>query len=261
MVYSFIDIFYYFVITLFGLSIGSFMNSWVWRTRENLGISRARSMCPYCRKIVRWYDNIPLLSFLFLHGKCRNCERKIIWLYPVVEFWCGAMFLVVALYHTQIAWIFTPELVRDWIVLVFLTFIFVYDFKYKEILNFTTIPTGVVLFLTSIGFGWHSWQFMILGVLIGSGFFLLLYIISNGAWIGGGDVRLGFFMGVILGYPLILVALLISYVLGAIISLVLVLQKRKSWGSETPFGTYLVIGTIITMFWGQFILDWYINLL
>ena len=253
--------FYYLIIFLLGLSLGSFINSWVWRTRENLGIVRARSMCPRCRYVVRWYDNIPLLSFFALRGRCRNCERRIIWQYPAVELWGGVLFLAVTVWHGLGPWIFSLELIRDWVVLIFLTFVFIYDLQYRQILNFTTLLPAGVLFFLAIVFGWQDASAMLLGVLAGSGFFLLLYLLSKGAWIGGGDVRLGLFMGVILGWPKILVALLFAYIIGATVSLGLILLKKKTLKSETPFGTYLVIGTMIAMFYGERISNWYLGLL
>ena len=256
-----IEWFYYIIIFCFGLSIGSFMNSWVWRTHENLGIARARSMCPRCRYVVRWYDNIPLLSFFALRGRCRNCERRIIWQYPAVELWSGIMFLAVILWHGLGAWVFSIELFRDLVILVFLTFIFIYDLQYREIFNFATVIPGVALFLTALVFGWQDLPSMLAGVFVGAGFFLLLYLLSKGAWIGGGNVRLGFFMGVILGWPKILAALLFAYIIGAVVSLILVLAGKKTLKSETPFGTYLVVGTMIALFGGEALIKWYVAFL
>ena len=102
---------------------------------------------------------------------------------------------------------------------------------------------------------------MLAGVLVGAGFFLLLYLLSKGAWIGGGDVRLGFFMGVILGWPKILAALLFAYIIGAVVSLILVLARKKTLKSETPFGTYLVVGTMIALFGGEALIKWYVAFL
>lgn len=252
---------YYLIIFCLGLSLGSFINSWVWRTRENLGLTRSRSMCPRCRLVVRWYDNIPLLSFVNLRGRCRNCERRIIWQYPAVELWSGLMFLAVTLFYNLGPWVFSAALVRDWLILIFLTFIFIYDLQYRQILNFPTVLPSVLLFLAALGFGWQTVLAMVYGASVGAGFFLAMYLVSKGAWIGGGDVRLGLFMGVILGWPKILVALFFAYIMGAVVSLILILLKKKNFKSETPFGTYLVIGTIVAMFGGEAIISWYLGLL
>ncbi|MDP2684012.1 MAG: prepilin peptidase [bacterium] len=253
---------FYIIILVFGLSIGSFMNAWVWRTREKLGITRARSICPKCRMQIAWYDNVPVLSFLILRGICRKCDEKIDYQYPLIEIWCGAIFLLIALSANNGN--LSPEInlviIRDWIIVTLLTFVFLYDLKYREILNFTTLIPGVILFLLSLMFGWSTWGSMLLGAGFGAGFFLFLYIISKGSWIGGGDVRLGFFMGIILGWPNVLVAFFISYLTGAVVSLLLIALKKKTIKDETAFGTYLVFGTIMAMFWSDNILKWYIGL-
>lgn len=254
---------YYFFIFATGLAFGSFLNVLVWRVRENLSVVVSRSICPKCRLNIAWYDNIPLLSFLILGGKCRKCKCKISAQYPLVEAWVGIIFVILAMWHSAgIGFpIVTVGLIRDWAVMFFLSFIFLYDLRYGEILDRATTVPGVLLFVLSFLFGWKTWQSMSLGVLIGAGFFLLLYIVSKGRWIGGGDIRMGFFMGVILGWPCIVVALFIAYVSGAAFSLLLIALKKKTMKSETAFGTYLVLGTMVSMFWCDHILKWYFGLI
>lgn len=250
---------YYFFIGSFGLSFGSFINSWVWRVRENLDISRTRSVCPKCLRQIAWYDNIPLISFFILRAKCRHCRDKISWQYPAVEVFVALFFLFAAVWHNF--GLFLPQLtialIRDLIIIVLLTFIFLYDLKYGEILDRVTILPGVILVFLSLVFPSHTWQSLLLGVLFGAGFFLILYIISRGAWIGGGDIRLGFFMGAILGWPNILVAFFIAYMLGAINSLILIALKKKTMKSKTAFGAYLAVGTLVSMFFANNIINWY----
>lgn len=254
---------YYFFIFGFGLSFGSFMNAWVWRTREKMDISRSRSICPKCLHPIAWYDNIPFISFLILRAKCRHCKDKISWQYPMVEVFVALAFLFTAVWHNSALFLpqLTVALIRDLVIIVLLTFVFLYDLKYREILDrVTTIPAIILLFL-SLGFGWHSWQSLLFGILFGAGFFLTLYIISKGAWIGGGDIRLGFLMGVILGWPNVLVAFFIAYMLGAVMSLILIALKQKTMKSETAFGTYLAVGTLVSMFFANNIINWYLSLL
>ena len=222
-----------------------------------------RSICPDCRMKIDWYDNIPLISFVLLKRTCRHCGQKISWQYFLVEFCLGGLFLLAALFHSQ-NWFLpslTLALVQDLIILSFLVFIFLYDFKYMEILPSTTIMPAMVLLFVSLSLNWQSVISLLLGAGFGFGVFSILYAISKGRWIGGGDALLGFFMGVILGWPLILVAFFISYVVGAGVSLVLIDFGQKTRKSRIPFGTFLVLGTIITMFWGENILEWYLLLL
>lgn len=252
---------YYTITFLLGISLGSFLNALVWRTRENISIKNDRSMCPHCRRRLTWYENIPIISYIFLKGKARRCGKKISCQYPIVELLMGILFVFVFYFHSKGEMVLTPEMVRDWFIVFNLGFIFLYDLKYQEILDFSTIPSIIILVLFSPAIGWHSWQSVGLAMLIGGGFFFAQYIISRGKWIGGGDIRLGLFMGVILGWPNIILGLFAAYIIGVIFSLSLIAIKKQKFDGETPFGTYLVIGTLFAMFWGDFIVSWYIGLL
>lgn len=139
-------------------------------------------------------------------------------------------------------------------------FLFVYDLKYMLLPDEVTLPAIVVLGLLSFFIG-TSWLFLVSGVVVGAGFFLLQYGLSRGRWIGGGDIRMGALMGALLGWPLVAVALLVSYVFGAVVSVGWLLSRRKRLGQAVPFGTFLAIGTLITLWWGQNMLDWYLQLL
>lgn len=220
-------------------------------------------MCPKCLRQIAWYDNIPLISFFILRAKCRHCRDKISWQYPAVEVLVALFFLLAAARHNF--GLFLPQLtialIRDLIIIVLLAFIFLYDLKYGEILDRVTTVPAVILFFLSIIFGWESGRNLLFGALFGAGFFLILYIISRGAWIGGGDIRLGFFMGIILGWPNILVAFFIAYMLGAINSLILLALKKKTMESKIVFGTYLAVGTLSAMFFSKNILNWYLGLI
>ncbi len=254
-------IFYYTISFILGLCFGSFLNALVWRTRENICISNDRSMCPHCRRRLVWYENIPIFSYIFLHGKCKTCRRGITIQYPLVEFFMGLVFLLVIVVRSGGELIFTPEIVRDLFLVFNLGFIFLYDLKHKEILDFSTIPTIIVFIFFAPAIGWHSWQSIGIGILIGGGVFLAQYLISRGKWVGGGDIRLGVLMGVVLGFPNILLALLLAYVGGAVFSLILIALKKQDMKGETPFGTYLALATFVAMLWGEEIITWYVGLL
>ena len=105
------------------------------------------------------------------------------------------------------------------------------------------------------------WPQLLIGVAAGGGFFLLQYVASSGRWIGGGDIRFGALMGALLGWPLILVGLFVSYVTGAVVAVTLLANKRKRFGQSIPFGTFLAIGTLASLWCGQHILDWYLGFL
>ena len=252
---------YYLVACFFGLAAGSFINAWIWRARENLAIVASRSMCPHCRERIVWRDNIPVISFILLRGRCRHCRCRISWQYPAVEIVTALLFMAAAYFFPAESAHASLRLVSHWIILLLLTFTFVYDLRYGEILDQATAIPALILLPVSLWAGWQSWSSLFIGILAGSGLFLALYLLSRGAWIGGGDVRLGFFMGVILGWPRILVALLLAYVLGAGVSLVLIVLRQKTMRSTTPFGTYLAIGAVTSLFFGQRLIDWYLGLM
>ena len=251
----------YLFLFLLGTVIGSFLNAAIWRAREEKPLSRGRSMCPHCCTTLKPYELLPVLSFIFLRGKCRTCKKPISWQYPLVEIITGLLFVLAAGIHTISLEQFSFLYLRDIFILSCLVFVFVYDFLYQEILDRVTTIPAIVLLPISWYFGWHSGASLLLGVLIGAGFFLAQFYLSRGKWVGGGDVRLGFFMGAILGFPGILLALLLAYIGGALWSVGLILLKKKSVSSETPFGTYLAIATVITMFWGEKIITWYLGFL
>lgn len=249
---------YYIIIFLFGAALGSFINVIVWRTHESLPIMNARSICPGCREQIRLYDNIPIVSFLWLRGRCRQCQGAISRQYPLVELWMGFAFLIA--YRASLM-TGAGFFLRDAAIIFFLTIIFLYDFRYGEILDRFTLVPATTLFFFSWYFHWQSASSMLIGAVVGAGFFLAQYLASRGQWIGGGDIRLGVFMGVILGFPAIIMALLFAYILGAIISAVFLILKKKTMTDATPFGTYLTVGTVIAMIWGNNVIEWYMHFL
>jgi len=273
----------YSLILLFGLAIGSFLNCLIWRlhTRESL---IDRSHCPKCGHKIAWYDNIPLLSFLLLRGRCRNCHEPISIQYPLVELVTGLLF-VLAFYQnfgvselSCVTCYVLPvmRLLRDWFVIAVMIVIFIYDLRWYLILDVVSLPAAGIILASNLYLGnttynicrlenlWScnalSWSGMLISAIIGGSFFLAQFIVSRGRWIGGGDIRLGLLMGFILGWPFILVALMIAYFLGSIAGLGLVAANRKKWGSQIPFGVFLTTATIITMFWGSGILKWYLGI-
>ncbi len=256
--------YFYFICTfILGLIFGSFLNVLLWRSWENLSIFKSRSICVNCRRQLKWYDNIPILSFIFLKGRCRYCQKAIHWQYPAVELTIGLLFLFIAFWHynAQSEVFITPKMIRDFFIVFFLVFIFVYDLLHKEILDRITLAPALILYLISIAMRWSEWHNMVFGILIGGGFFLIQYLISRGKWVGGGDIRLGILIGVILGWPNILFALSVAYILGAIVSVFLLALKKKKLADATPFGTYLTLATFIAMFWGEGIIKWYLGLI
>ena len=257
-----------FLVFLFGLCIGSFLNCAIYRLEQNQSFLGGRSYCPECKHNLVWLDLIPVLSFLFLKGRCQYCCKKISIQYPLVEISVAIVFLLITNYQLPI---FNAI---DLINLAFLFYIassliviFVYDLKFYLIPDKVLFPAIFITFLyrivNSILIG--NWELGIgnyfLAVVIASGFFLFIYLISRGQWMGFGDVKLAILLGLTLGCPNILVGLFLAFFLGAIIGLILIFFDKKGLKSEVPFAPFLIIGTLIAMLFGNQIINWYSSFL
>jgi len=243
------------LIFIFGLAIGSFLNVVIYRFSKNQSIVFPPSRCPKCQTKIKFRDNIPLISFIILRGRCRSCREKISWQYPLVELATGLIFVLLH-WHSGL----TLDFLRFAIFAVFLLVIFVYDLKYYLILDRVAVPAMIIAFILNwlAGFGPVN---LILAGLAGSGFFALQYFVSSGRWVGGGDIRLGAVMGLMLGWPMLLVALFLAYLSGALIGVSLIVLGKKKMSSELPFGAFLAPATLVTLLFGLPLLSWYLNLI
>lgn len=236
-------------IFIFGLIIGSFLNACIWRLRVGKSVLRGRSVCTFCDHILRWNDLIPLVSFLFLKGVCRYCKKPISLQYPFVEAITGALFVLSYVAHNGV-W---QLIIRDWIFVSILIVIFVYDLLWEQIRDWVTLPSILVALLLNLYLGVH-WTSFGLASMIGGGLFLIQYVLSKGVWIGDGDIRLGFCMGIMVGFPGILLALFMAYCVGACVGLTLIFLQKKEMKSSLPFGPFLAGATIIVLLYGEPIL-------
>ncbi|MBU4331505.1 prepilin peptidase [Patescibacteria group bacterium] len=263
----------FFLITfILGLAIGSFLNAVIWRLHSGESIARGRSKCPKCRHKLKWQDNIPLASFVVLRGKCRYCHKKISWQYPLVELATALLFVLaysnsglpeinyqLSIINYQLFQI-AGALLQGWFIISILIIIFVYDFRWYLVDDRVVLPAIGLIFIWNIWLG-KSWLGLAISGIIIAGFFWLQFLASRGKWIGSGDIRLGLLMGVILGWPLGLVALFLSYIIGSLVSVALLIIGRKKFTSKIPLGPFLMAGTIIVMFWGEKIMGWYMRLM
>ncbi len=262
----------YVSIFFFGLIIGSFLNCLVWRLYKGEKMS-GRSYCPKCEEMIAWYDNIPVLSFILLGGRCRRCKKKISWQYPLVELATGALFVAAFFINGKLFYAgqgisdfgfilnskFLIMNLKDWFLVSVMIVIFVVDLRWYLILDIVTLPAAAIIFIINLFLGF-SWSNMIISGIMGGSFFLIQFMVSRGKWIGGGDIRLGLLMGVALGWPDVLTALFLAYFIGSVIGVALIVGGKKEWSSKVPLGTFLTAATVITMFWGERILGWYLNL-
>ena len=247
------------VLFFLGISIGSFINALVYRLEEKLPIVRGRSMCIECKRILAWHDLIPLVSYFQLRGKCRYCKARISWQYLVVELVTGIAFILpITNYELRIT---NYEYFVFVVFGVILMIIFAYDLRYMLIPDRISLSAIVIVFLLQIPNSKFQIPNLFLAALIGFTFFFLQFILSKGTWIGGGDLRLGFLMGLMLGFPNIVIAIFLSYIIGSVVALPLVLAGRKRLKSPVPFGVFLTISTIIVYLWGDAIRIAYFRLI
>mgnify|MGYP001561332196 CR=1 FL=1 len=260
---------FYFLIFIFGLIIGSFLNCVIYRIEEGDKLS-GRSYCPTCKHDLKWIDLFPVFSYLFLKGKCRYCSKKISIQYPIVEILTGLMFLMVfnhQLSNREVSIFYFLFSIFLFYITSSLIVIFVYDLKHLIIPDKILFPAIIITFLYQLLF---NFSFLISNYLwAGLGAFLFfgtIFFMSNGKWMGFGDCKLVFFLGLLLGFPNILLGLFLGFFFGAIIGLVSILLNLSIEGktkldlkTQIPFAPFLIAGTIIAMFWGEQIIDWYLN--
>lgn len=269
-----------FIVFTFGLTIGSFLNAFIYRLevqeglrpipnnrkKSDITILRGRSLCPLCSHTLAWYDLIPLVSFLLLQGRCRYCKGKISFQYPLVELATALIFVLLVNTLAELNFSYVLELLYLWTIATLLIAIVVYDLKHF------LIPDKILFLAIGITVLWRGFEFfssglfvpLLASLLAGLGaslFFFIIYTVSRGRAMGFGDVKLAFFLGLFLGWPSILVVLFAAFCLGAFIGLILIALKKKGLKSEVPFAPFLIIGTAIAYFFGSSILSWYLGLI
>jgi len=202
-------------------------------------------------------DLIPVFSFLFLRGRCRYCKEPISWQYPLVELATGLLFVLTLTKLSNATMVVMPGFYY-FAVICFLIIVFVYDLKHYLIPDTVVYSAIALTFLYLICCRWdieHIWA--ALGL---AGFFLVIVLISREKWMGWGDVKLGFLIGLVLGWPATLLAVFLATSLGAIIGVGLILAGKKKMKSEVPFGPFLVAGTLTVLFFGEKIMNWYVQI-
>ena len=252
---------------LFGACIGSFLHVVAWRLPREQAIT-GRSQCPHCKHTLSWYELVPLFSFILQRRRCRNCQTVIPWRYPGMEVATAVLFALTA-------WVIAPSngfeyalLMRALFVVSVCIVIFLIDLEHYLILDKIVFPTAIVIVLSNVALDWLSGGlstsgYVVTGVMGGLAAalpFWVLWRVSRGKWMGFGDVKFAGLMGLILGLSQVFVALFLSFMLGAIIGGGLVLAGYRQLGSKIPFGTFLTLGTLLALWWGNELLGWYLAL-
>lgn len=257
--------FNYLTVALFGACVGSFLNVCIYRLPLGRSIVAPRSQCPRCGRPIHWYDNIPLLSYVVLQGKCRHCAGSISPRYAIVELITLGL-SVATFYHFQNLpqyLIYFCFLVAPLIVVTFI------DLEHRLIPDVISIPGIVAGAMARLTFSHGNYTpvliDIILGILVGGGFLCLVglgyELLRKQEGLGGGDVKLACMLGAFFGWKAVIFILMVSSVLGSVVGLFLIFVLRKGLKYAMPFGPFLVAAGYIYLFWGEKILNWYINLL
>ncbi len=254
---------FYLFIFLLGLAVGSFLNCVIYRLEKGESFLKGRSYCPKCKQTLSWQDLVPLFSFLFLRGKCRYCKKPISFQYPIVELVTGIIFLLVFTLFSSDIYAIAYLLLLS----CFLIVIFVFDLKHYIIPDGVVYSAIIIALIYNLqfsllrqGFGGQAiFNYSILSAFGSALFFLLIFLISRGKWMGFGDVKLAFFMGLFLGFPKILAALFLAFLIGAIIGVCLIIFGKKKFSSEVPFGPFLIMGTFLALLFGEKLINWYLG--
>lgn len=242
---------------VFGLLVGSFLNVVIFRLPRGTSVVWPASACGACKRELRWFENVPILSWAVLGGKCARCKAPISIQYPLVEAITAALFVLVAAL-TPVG----PLLAARLIFVCGLIVLFGIDLEHKILPNEITLP-GIVVGLAFSLVGPPGWKSALLGALLGGG---SLYAIAYGYYavrkvegLGMGDVKMLAAIGAFLGWQAVLLTLVLSSFAGAIIGVALIAGQRGSMKYELPFGTFLALGAVVAMLAGQPIIDWYVG--
>lgn len=235
------------IIFILGTAVGSFLNVLIDRLPKGEKIT-GRSHCDYCKRKLRWYDLIPVASFFILKRKCRYCKKKLSLQYPVIEMLTGAIFLL----------IFNFQTISLLAIICCLIVIFFSDLKYHLISDYILLALFVFSFFYHLTTNFNLSQlisiYFLSGIIVALPIFLI-YFFSRERAMGLGDVYLTAIISFLLGWQMGFLALYIAFVTGAIVGLILIVLHRKKIKSRIAFGPFVVIGTIIMLFWGERIFE------
>lgn len=239
----------YIMIFLFGIVIGSFLNVCIYRIPKKENIVKIRSHCMECNYQLKWYDLIPLFSYLVLGGRCRKCKTKLSVQYPLVEFMNGLLYILVVSVNGL-----SIESLLYCLMFSALVTLSVIDFRTYE------IPLGINLFILTLGLirvaiDYQNFLDYLIGFLSVSGFLYLLFLVTKGRGIGGGDIKLMAVSGLMIGWKCNLLALAFGCIIGSVIHIIRMKVSKED--HVLALGPYLSVGIMIAALWGEELLQWY----
>ncbi len=242
---------------IFGAMIGSFLNVCIHRLPKEESIARPGSHCPKCKTPIRFYDNIPLLSYLLLRGKCRYCQASISIQYPIVEAITAlSSFFLFITFGVSLSFIYYFSFVAALIVIT------VIDLYHQIIPDVISLPGVVIGLLGSLIIPQITFWSSLIGVLSGGGSLFLVATVYQ--WLfkregmGGGDVKLLAMIGAFLGWKAVILTILLSSFIGSIIGITVMVIKEKDFKYAIPFGPFLALGAVISLFFGENLISWYL---
>ena len=241
----------YIIIFLFGIVIGSFLNVCIYRIPKKENIVKIRSHCMECNYQLKWYDLVPLFSYIFLGGRCRKCKTGLSVQYPLIEGLNGILYVLIVAVNGL-----TIESLLYCLMFSALVTLSVIDFRTYE------IPLGINLFILAlglirVGLDYKNFLNYLIGFLSVSGFLYLLYLLTKGRGIGGGDIKLMAVSGLMLGWKCNILALAFGCILGSIIHLIRMKVSKED--HVLALGPYLSVGIMIATLWGNDLIGWYLT--
>jgi leader peptidase (prepilin peptidase) / N-methyltransferase len=242
----------YAVALMLGLAVGSFLNVVIYRLPRHESLVRPGSHCPSCETPIRAYDNIPIVSWLILRGKCRNCRSPISARYLLVEAITGASF-VLAFWRIALDW----RLLVAWAFIAAMVAVAFIDYDHMIIPNKIVLPGAVMGLLASMALDPQRWWVYVAGSLGAAAFMFALALIWPGG-MGPGDIKLALFMGAVLG-AYVMVALFVAFLLGSLVGIFMLLVQKRSRKEKIPFGPYLAMGAILAALVGETLLNSYLG--
>jgi len=248
----------YILSTIIGLCVGSFLNVVIYRLPNNMSLAFPSSHCPKCGYTLKWYDNIPVLSYLMLGGKCRSCKEKISFRYTLVEILTCLLFIIsVYVFNSNVLYMLLSFVVSS--ISILIMFIDIEHMIIFDRFQIVLLVVGILSIFIDTTISWYS---HLIGFSISLGFFLIEIVcekLIKKEVIGGGDIKFIAVSGLILGYERMILMLFISFVICLIYILIKRIKKVKL--KEFPFGPFLVLGLLISLFLGNCIISLYLSLL
>lgn len=247
-------------IFILGLCIGSFLNVCIYRLPIEASIVRPRSMCPQCKKPIPFFDNIPLLSYILLLGKCRNCKTAIPIRYPLVELITGLLALsLFAAYGLTYSWLIYFIFI---VALVVITFI---DIDHQIIPNIISLPGIPIFFIAALFLPDTTIWDSVIGILAGGGSLYLVawgyHALTGKEGMGMGDVKLLAMIGALVGWQGVLFTIFVGSLVGCVVGIMVMIRTEKNMKLAVPFGPFLSIGAITYLFFGPELIYWYFNMM